>query len=170
MLDNDYPLGFKVALHRKDLGIALELAEQLGAVLPVSALAAQLETGLSPAATATTTCPPWPGRSGRRSALEARPASRRPRAVPSRRPTSSIGSPELAVVARPEPLGVVHRRRRPPARPEARDRAGGVWAYLPSWIATIRPVTPPSTRSIATFANVVATIESSESGSPLRRS
>jgi 3-hydroxyisobutyrate dehydrogenase len=46
MLDNDYPLGFKVALHRKDLAIALELAGQLGAVLPVSALAAQLETGL----------------------------------------------------------------------------------------------------------------------------
>ena len=46
MLDNDYPLGFKVSLHRKDLGIALELAAQLGAVLPVSALAAQLETGL----------------------------------------------------------------------------------------------------------------------------
>ncbi|MGZ8515684.1 MAG: NAD(P)-dependent oxidoreductase [Candidatus Limnocylindrales bacterium] len=46
MLDNDYPLGFKVALHRKDLGIALELASQLGAVLPVSALAAQLESGL----------------------------------------------------------------------------------------------------------------------------
>jgi 3-hydroxyisobutyrate dehydrogenase len=46
MLDNDYPLGFKVSLHRKDLGIALELANQLGAVLPVSALAAQLESGL----------------------------------------------------------------------------------------------------------------------------
>ncbi|MEA2630620.1 MAG: hypothetical protein QOE66_839 [Chloroflexota bacterium] len=46
MLDNEYPLGFKVALHRKDLGIALDLAAQLGATLPVSALAAQLETGL----------------------------------------------------------------------------------------------------------------------------
>jgi 3-hydroxyisobutyrate dehydrogenase len=46
MIDNDYPLGFKIALHRKDLGIALDLAAQLGAVLPVSALAAQLETGL----------------------------------------------------------------------------------------------------------------------------
>ena len=46
MIANDYPLGFKVSLHRKDLGIALELASQLGAVLPVSALAAQLETGL----------------------------------------------------------------------------------------------------------------------------
>jgi len=46
MLDNDYPLGFKVALHRKDLGIALDLAGQLGAVLPLTALVAQLETGL----------------------------------------------------------------------------------------------------------------------------
>jgi 3-hydroxyisobutyrate dehydrogenase len=46
MLDNDYPLGFKVSLHRKDLAIALDLAAQLGAALPVSALAAQLESGL----------------------------------------------------------------------------------------------------------------------------
>jgi 3-hydroxyisobutyrate dehydrogenase len=46
MLDNEYPLGFKLSLHRKDLGIALELANQLGAALPVSALAAQLESGL----------------------------------------------------------------------------------------------------------------------------
>jgi 3-hydroxyisobutyrate dehydrogenase len=46
MIDNDYPLGFKVSLHRKDLAIALDLAAQLGAVLPVSALAAQLENGL----------------------------------------------------------------------------------------------------------------------------
>ena len=30
MIDNDYPLGFKLALHRKDLGIALDLANQLG--------------------------------------------------------------------------------------------------------------------------------------------
>jgi 3-hydroxyisobutyrate dehydrogenase len=46
MIANDYPLGFKVALHRKDLGIALELAKELGADLPVSELAADLETGL----------------------------------------------------------------------------------------------------------------------------
>lgn len=46
MIDNDYPLGFKLALHRKDLVIALELAGQLGAALPVTALAAQLEAGL----------------------------------------------------------------------------------------------------------------------------
>ncbi len=46
MLANEYPLGFKVALHRKDLAIALDLAGQLGAVLPVTALAAQLEAGL----------------------------------------------------------------------------------------------------------------------------
>ena len=29
MLANDYPLGFKVALHRKDLGIALDLAREM---------------------------------------------------------------------------------------------------------------------------------------------
>lgn len=46
MIENDYPLGFKVALHRKDLAIALDLAAQLGAALPVTALAAQLEAGL----------------------------------------------------------------------------------------------------------------------------
>jgi 3-hydroxyisobutyrate dehydrogenase len=46
MLANDYPLGFKVSLHLKDLGIALNLARESGAVLPVAALAAQLEAGL----------------------------------------------------------------------------------------------------------------------------
>jgi len=46
MIENDYPLGFKVALHRKDLGIAMALADRLGVVLPVTALMAQLETGL----------------------------------------------------------------------------------------------------------------------------
>ncbi len=46
MIANDYPLGFRVALHLKDLGIALELARASGAVLPVAALAAQLEAGL----------------------------------------------------------------------------------------------------------------------------
>ena len=46
MKDNDYPLGFKVALHRKDLGIALGMARELGAALPVSALAEAIEAGL----------------------------------------------------------------------------------------------------------------------------
>jgi 3-hydroxyisobutyrate dehydrogenase len=46
MIANDYPLGFKVALHRKDLGIALDLARELGAELPVSALCADLEDQL----------------------------------------------------------------------------------------------------------------------------
>ena len=46
MIDNDYPLGFRTRLHLKDLGIALELAQSLGVVLPVTALAAQLESGL----------------------------------------------------------------------------------------------------------------------------
>ncbi len=46
MIENDYPLGFKVALHRKDLAIALELARELGAELPVSEFVAQVEDGL----------------------------------------------------------------------------------------------------------------------------
>ena len=46
MIENDYPLGFKVALHRKDLGIALDLAREMGAGLPVAELAADLETDL----------------------------------------------------------------------------------------------------------------------------
>jgi 3-hydroxyisobutyrate dehydrogenase-like beta-hydroxyacid dehydrogenase len=46
MLANDYPLGFKVALHLKDLGIGLELAEELGADLPVTRLCAEIERGL----------------------------------------------------------------------------------------------------------------------------
>ncbi len=46
MIADDYPLGFKIELHRKDLGIALELARAVGAVLPVTSLAATLEDGL----------------------------------------------------------------------------------------------------------------------------
>ena len=43
---NDYPLGFRVRLHRKDLGIALDAARELGVPLPVAALVEQWETGL----------------------------------------------------------------------------------------------------------------------------
>ena len=46
MLANDYPLGFKVALHRKDLGIALSMARELGASLPISAMVEAIEAGL----------------------------------------------------------------------------------------------------------------------------
>ena len=46
MLANDYPLGFKVSLHRKDLGIALSMARELGASLPISALCEVIEAGL----------------------------------------------------------------------------------------------------------------------------
>ena len=70
MIRNDYPIGFKLALHRKDLGIALAMAEEIGAALesavgyevrhgeavaigedtgaalPVAGLAAQIENGL----------------------------------------------------------------------------------------------------------------------------
>jgi 3-hydroxyisobutyrate dehydrogenase len=46
MVANDYPLGFKVALHRKDLGIALELARETGTALPITALVEALEAGI----------------------------------------------------------------------------------------------------------------------------
>jgi 3-hydroxyisobutyrate dehydrogenase len=46
MLANEYPLGFKVSLHRKDLGIALGMARELGASLPISALVESIEAGL----------------------------------------------------------------------------------------------------------------------------
>jgi 3-hydroxyisobutyrate dehydrogenase len=46
MINDAYPLGFKVSLHLKDLRIALELARESGASLPVAALAAQIENGL----------------------------------------------------------------------------------------------------------------------------
>jgi 3-hydroxyisobutyrate dehydrogenase len=46
MIKNEYPLGFKLELHRKDLNIALEVARQLGVTLPVAAFVEQVETGL----------------------------------------------------------------------------------------------------------------------------
>ena len=36
MLNDDYPLGFKLALHHKDLGIALDAAHQTGLKLPIT--------------------------------------------------------------------------------------------------------------------------------------
>jgi len=46
MIANDYPLGFKVSLHLKDVVIALGMAREVGATLPVASLAAQIENGL----------------------------------------------------------------------------------------------------------------------------
>jgi 3-hydroxyisobutyrate dehydrogenase-like beta-hydroxyacid dehydrogenase len=46
MIANDYPLGFKTALHLKDLNIALQLAREVGAAMPVAAIVSQIETGL----------------------------------------------------------------------------------------------------------------------------
>jgi len=46
MINNDYPLGFRVKLHRKDLNIALNVARELGVTMPVTALVEQAETGL----------------------------------------------------------------------------------------------------------------------------
>ena len=46
MLQRNYPLGFKLSLHRKDLGIALETANSVELDMPITALVAQLETDL----------------------------------------------------------------------------------------------------------------------------
>jgi 3-hydroxyisobutyrate dehydrogenase len=46
MLAGDFPLGFKVQLHLKDLKIALKTASELGIELPATRLVAQLEEGL----------------------------------------------------------------------------------------------------------------------------
>jgi len=46
MIDGEYPLGFRLALHRKDLAIALEMARGLGLDLPVADLTAELEDEL----------------------------------------------------------------------------------------------------------------------------
>lgn len=46
MIKDEYPLGFRVRLHRKDLGIALETARRDGAVLPVAGYVASMEDGL----------------------------------------------------------------------------------------------------------------------------
>lgn len=46
MITNDYPLGFRLRLHQKDLLIALNAARELGVPLPVTAYVEQIETGL----------------------------------------------------------------------------------------------------------------------------
>jgi 3-hydroxyisobutyrate dehydrogenase len=46
VIENDYPLGFRLSLHHKDLNIALETARDLGVTLPATALVAQMENGL----------------------------------------------------------------------------------------------------------------------------
>jgi 3-hydroxyisobutyrate dehydrogenase len=46
MIKNDYPLGFRVRLHRKDVAIAMEAARELGVFLPATAMVEQIENGL----------------------------------------------------------------------------------------------------------------------------
>jgi 3-hydroxyisobutyrate dehydrogenase len=46
MIKNEYPLGFRVRLHRKDVAIAMEAARELGVFLPATALVEQIENGL----------------------------------------------------------------------------------------------------------------------------
>ena len=47
MIDDEYPLGFRLALHRKDLGIALEMAGEAGVDASAAMLAAALEDRLA---------------------------------------------------------------------------------------------------------------------------
>jgi 3-hydroxyisobutyrate dehydrogenase len=46
MIKDEYPLGFRLALHRKDLGIALDLAKDHEVGLPLTGLTASLEDRL----------------------------------------------------------------------------------------------------------------------------
>jgi 3-hydroxyisobutyrate dehydrogenase len=46
VVKNSYPLGFRVKLHHKDLGIALQTARELEVALPATALVEQIENGL----------------------------------------------------------------------------------------------------------------------------
>jgi 3-hydroxyisobutyrate dehydrogenase/2-hydroxy-3-oxopropionate reductase len=46
MLEGNYPLGFRLSLHRKDLGIVLDAAKAVQLDLPVTTLVEQLELDL----------------------------------------------------------------------------------------------------------------------------
>ena len=46
MLKDDYPLGFRLRLHRKDLGIALDTAREFGVPLAIASLVATIEDSL----------------------------------------------------------------------------------------------------------------------------
>ena len=46
MLNDDYPLGFRTRLHRKDLGIALDTAREFQVPVPIASLIATIEDAL----------------------------------------------------------------------------------------------------------------------------
>ena len=46
MLNDEYPLGFRTRLHRKDLGIALDTAREFHVPLPIASLVATIEDAL----------------------------------------------------------------------------------------------------------------------------
>ena len=46
MLKDNYPLGFKLHLHHKDLSIALKTAKESGLHLPIASIVKELEEGL----------------------------------------------------------------------------------------------------------------------------
>ena len=46
MLTDNYPLGFRLRLHRKDLGIALDTAREFQVPVPIASLVATIEDSL----------------------------------------------------------------------------------------------------------------------------
>ena len=46
MLTDDYPLGFRLRLHRKDLRIALDTARNVKVPIPIASLVATIEDSL----------------------------------------------------------------------------------------------------------------------------
>jgi 3-hydroxyisobutyrate dehydrogenase len=48
MIEDKYPVGFKLSLHLKDLGIALDTAERDGADLPLAKMVREIEERLAP--------------------------------------------------------------------------------------------------------------------------
>jgi len=46
IVNNTYPLGFRMRLHHKDLRFALDTARELGVTMPATSLVAQIENGL----------------------------------------------------------------------------------------------------------------------------
>ena len=143
MIENDYPLGFKVALHRKDLGDRAR-ARRRDRRRPAGqpARARELETGLVAEGHGDDDMSAV--------ARSIRASGSRPAAADRRRlrsddaragvPSSSIGSPSLPVVARPEPLDVVDPGDVDRARAERPGRAA-------SCGRTCRPGSRPSGRA-----------------------
>ena len=97
MIEDAYPLGFKLSLHRKDLGIALELAGRSGWTAG-RGVGGDLEDELVAGGHGARICPSWPGPSGSRRAAS---VAREGRIVPVPARGSWRGVPSRACMIRP---------------------------------------------------------------------